>query len=97
MIGSADGLDLPALSQRNEIRRPPLHIHGIVNPVHIDHICVEALLAAIQHLLHRIGRITGDLGGEFGGKDHMVTRYFLDEIAQDSLGSSLTVNGGGIP
>ena len=40
MVGHADGPDLSAFRQGDQIRRPPLHIHGVMDPVHIDYIGV---------------------------------------------------------
>ena len=58
---------------------------------------MEAGLAAVQHLLHSLRGIAGDLWGELGGKDHLLTGHVLDEIAQDALGGPLAVDGGGVP
>ena len=58
---------------------------------------MKAGLAAVQHLLHGLRGIAGDLRGELGREDYLLTGHVLDEIAQDTLGGSLAVDGGGIP
>ena len=97
MVGYANGLDLPTLRQGDEHGRPPLHIHGIVNPIHIHHIGVQTLFAAVQHFLHGRWGIACNLRGELGREDHLLTGNILHEIAEDTFGGPLAVDGGGVP
>src|SRR5699024_9321281 len=97
VVGNADGLNLAALCQWDQVWRPSLHIHRVVNPVDVDYIRMQALLAAINHVLHGIGSAVRNLRRKLGGQDHVLSVQSLYKVSQDALRSSLAVYGSGVP
>ena len=97
VVRHAYRFDLAAFRERNQQRRPSLHVHRVVYPVQVDHVGVQALFAAVDHLLHGVGRVGGDLRCELGRDEDAVARHVLDEAAQDALGGAFAVDGGGVP
>ena len=97
VIGNADAPDLAALDQRRQIRRPPLHVGGIVNPIDVYIVHAEAPEAAFAHFRHRVFPIPGNLRREFRGEDDVLAAAIARQPAQNALRRAHAIDHGGVP
>ena len=107
LIGPADFLDivvrnahlahLSALKQGNEPRSPALHVHRIMNPVHVDVIQTHALQGCIGHLDYVVVIHFGKLRRELGGNLHIFSFIGRCQMPKDSLRFTHAVCRCGVP
>ena len=97
MIGYADRLDKPILRKGNQHGRPTLHIVGIVYPVNVDMIRIQALETALQHLTRGIRRIPCDMRRKFGGDDDIPPIDIPDKTAKYLLRAAVSIYGSSVP
>ena len=101
LVGSADLLDvvvgdthlahLARLKQGDQPRGPALHIHRVVDPVHIDVVKAHTLQGGLRHPGHAVLVHFGELRGELGGNEPVLTLVGRCQLAEDTLRLSHSV------
>ena len=83
VIGDTNFTHLAGLEQGNQPRSPTFHIHRVVDPIHVDIIQPHPLQGGLGHLGHAVVVDFGQLRGEFGRNEHVITLIGRCQVSQN--------------
>ena len=97
VVGNTHLAHLAAMKQRDKSRSPALHVHRIVNPVHVDVIQPHAFQGGFGHLNHVVVIHLGHLRRELGGNLHVFPFIGRCQMPKDPLRFSHAVGRCRVP